>query len=296
VGDVSIPSLFRGLVDDAAIFPPGLAPLPEAVMAHADHLGAEHRDLVGPFVVDSVRLLELVGLATPALFPTGMRVSVVVPSPREIPSTARTVTEAATLVLTGLEVKLDHDRPAADQIREIAATRHGAVIYVEVPRPGDPEWSDVVEALAQTGLRLKFRTGGTEAAAFPSDAELATWVHDAVARSVPFKCTAGLHHAVRHTGATTGFEHHGYLNILLATARAVDGAGPDEIESVMALRDGRTLADEVARCSGPVMDAARGAFTSYGSCSVLEPLEDLVRLDMLPRGLTPAANRSGAPR
>ena len=40
-------------------------------------------------------------------------------------------------------------------------------------------------------------------------------------RAVPFKCTAGLHHAVRYTDPTTGFRHHGVLNILVATARAV---------------------------------------------------------------------------
>lgn len=279
---MSIPSRFRGLVDDAAIFPPGLAPLPEAVVTHAGHLDAEHRDLVGPFVVDTARLVELNELATAVLFPTGMRVSVVVPSPGQVAATVRTVTEAAQLELAILEVKLASGRPATEQVQEIAAAdRHGATTFVEVPRPSDRQWVDVVESVARSGLRLKFRTGGTDAADFPSEGEVAAWIRDAVVRSVPFKCTAGLHRAVRHTGATTGFEHHGYLNILLATARAVDGAGLDEVEAVVALRDGRTLADEVARCSDLVMAAARDVFTSYGSCSVLEPLEDLAHLDLL---------------
>lgn len=279
---MSIPSRFHGLVDDAAIFPPGLSPLPEAVVAHADHLGSEHRDLVGPFVVDTDHLVELSELAVPALFPSGMRVSIVVPSPGQVLTVARTVNEAETLVLAGLEVKLNRDGPVVEQIREIAAAnRYGAATYVEVPRPADPRWPDVVEAIAQSGLRLKFRTGGTEAGAFPSDVEVATWVRDAVAGALAFKCTAGLHHAVRHTGATTGFEHHGYLNILLATARAVDGAGADELEAVVALRDGQTLSTEIAACSDFLMAGARRAFTSYGSCSVVEPLEDLAHLDLL---------------
>ncbi|WP_460713274.1 hypothetical protein [Nocardioides dilutus] len=279
---MSIPSRFRHLVDDAAIFPPGLSPLPEAVVAHADHLRSDHRELVGPFVVGTGHLAELVGLATPALFPARLRVSVVVPSPRELPATVRTVDDAAHLELAGLEVKLHHDRPATDQVREIAAgQRHGAATYVEVPRPSDPQWPDVLETCAESGLRLKFRTGGTEAAAFPSETEVATWVRDAVGRSVPFKCTAGLHQAVRHTGATTGFEHHGYLNILLATVRVAQGAGPGEVEAVVAQRDAHAVANEVARCSDRVMASAREAFTSYGSCSILEPLQDLADLELL---------------
>ena len=73
------------------------------------------------------------------------------------------------------------------------------------------------------GLRLKFRTGGLTADAFPSAAELAACIDAALDRETPFKCTAGLHHAVRHTDPETGFEHHGFLNVLLATRVALDG-------------------------------------------------------------------------
>lgn len=282
MADVSIPLRFRRLVDDAAIFPPGLSPLPEAVVAHAEHLASDHRDLVGPFVVGADRLDELAGLATPTLFPSGLRVSAVVPTPHEVSTAVRTVRDAAHLVLAGLEVKLDSDRSAAGQVREIAtAERHGAPTYVEAPRPSHPRWPDLVDSVARSGLRLKFRTGGTDAAAFPSEAEVAAWVRDAVARSVPFKCTAGLHQGVRHTSAATGFEHHGYLNILLATARAANGAGADEVEAVLAQRDAQALADEVARSSERAMDSAREAFTSYGSCSILEPLHSLAQLHLL---------------
>ena len=278
---MSIPVRFQRLVDDAAIFPPGLSPLAEAVEAHAGHLRSDHRDLVGPFVVDTARLGELTELATAALFPTGLRVSVVVPSPQALSSAVRTAHEAEHLELAGLEVKLDTGAPV-DQIRDIASTeRHGATTYVEAPRPGDPRWADAIVHVAKADLWLKFRTGGTEAGAFPSESELATWVCDAVSRSAPFKCTAGLHQAVRHTDATTGFEHHGYLNVLLATARAVTGADPRQVEAVLAQRDARALADEVADTPAHVMSSAREAFTSYGSCSILEPLHDLAELRLL---------------
>jgi hypothetical protein len=49
--DATVPEIVRGLVDDAAIFPPGNAPLEEALAAHRQHRSAPYADLVGPFVV-----------------------------------------------------------------------------------------------------------------------------------------------------------------------------------------------------------------------------------------------------
>jgi acyl-CoA synthetase (AMP-forming)/AMP-acid ligase II len=43
-----------------------------------------------------------------------------------------------------------------------------------------------------------------------------------------FKCTAGLHNAVRHTGQD-GFEHHGFLNVLVATRLLFDGTSVGEV-------------------------------------------------------------------
>jgi hypothetical protein len=51
-------SLFTGLFDDAALFPPGDAPMAAAVPAHRE-LRARLGDLVGPFVVPAARLGEL---------------------------------------------------------------------------------------------------------------------------------------------------------------------------------------------------------------------------------------------
>jgi hypothetical protein len=102
----------------------------------------------------------------------------------------------------------------------------------------------------------------------------------ALDRELPFKCTAGLHHAVRHRDEQTGFEHHGFLNVLLATRASLDGATPDEVANVLAQTDGSALAD---RLSADPDEAARTRrwFTSFGSCSVLDAHEDLVDLGLL---------------
>ena len=45
-----VPEFARALLDDAAMFPPGLAPLAEAVPAHRRHESAPYAGLVGPLV------------------------------------------------------------------------------------------------------------------------------------------------------------------------------------------------------------------------------------------------------
>jgi hypothetical protein len=50
--------LFTGFFDDAALFPPGDAPMAVAVPAHRE-LRERLGDLVGPFVVPAARLGEL---------------------------------------------------------------------------------------------------------------------------------------------------------------------------------------------------------------------------------------------
>ena len=89
-----------------------------------------------------------------------------------------------------------------------------------------------------------------------------------------------MRHAVRHT-SPEGFEQHGFLNVLLATVRAFDGASRAETVATLEERDAGRLAatdDDVAR--------ARRWFTSFGTCSIDEPLADLLALDLIPRDPT----------
>ncbi|NKY77301.1 hypothetical protein HGB46_01735 [Nocardiopsis dassonvillei] len=155
----------------------------------------------------------------------------------------------------------------------------GAGGFVEVSRQADVPAE--LRSLAGTGHSAKFRTGGLTVEAHPSEEELAEFLHSAVELGVPFKCTAGLHHAVRHTTAE-GFEQHGFLNVLLATAALLDGASEREAALVLADRDGPRLAALAAKLTDEEARAVRGRFRSFGTCSVTEPLEDLVVLGALP--------------
>ena len=130
-----------------------------------------------------------------------------------------------------------------------------------------------------TGHRAKLRTGGVRAALFPPPEELAAILRACVVRGVALKCTAGLHSAVRHTDPATGFTHHGFLNLLAACDALAAGGPAAAAERWLRQDDAGALVggwspDRVAR--------ARAVFTSFGTCSVLEPVDDLIALGLLP--------------
>jgi hypothetical protein len=147
-------------------------------------------------------------------------------------------------------------------------------LFIEIPRA--PGWLDEVAALDDlpVGAWSKLRTGGLRADAFPTEAELAAFIETCLRLDHPFKLTAGLHRAIRHTDPRTGFEHHGYLNVLAAVA------APERVEETLAIQEPSSLVT-IVRGS-----RSRTPFRSYGSCSIAEPLADLAALGLLDAGLT----------
>jgi hypothetical protein len=164
------------------------------------------------------------------------------------------------------------------QIREAAAV-HGIPVYVELT--ADQVRGGALELLESTGLRLKYRTGGIEARLFPSPEQLAAVLVEAVAARIPFKLTAGLHEAVRYTSPETGFTHHGFLNIAMATEAARDHEPAERVARLLT-ETGPAPLVELARASD---GSWRESFTSFGTCSVGEPAESLERLGLFPHGL-----------
>ncbi|WP_159943445.1 MULTISPECIES: hypothetical protein [unclassified Nocardiopsis] len=273
--------LYRGLFDDAALFPPGNAPMVGALSAHRAHRSGPRAAYVGPFLVSDARLGELRAvLAREEGAPEPLAVAVTVPGgPDGVEPAVAAVLADPALRLVGVEVAAEPGRAAEAAAALGAGLPAGAGGFVEVARQG--EVAADLAALAGTGYGAKFRTGGLTARAHPDEEELAAFLHAAVERGVPFKCTAGLHHAVRHTSAE-GFEQHGFLNVLMATAALVGGGPVREAAHVLADRDGPRLAALAAALPDDRAAAVRAAFRSFGTCSISEPLEDLVVLGALP--------------
>ncbi|NYV76892.1 hypothetical protein HW445_21585, partial [Streptomyces sp. UH6] len=123
-------------------------------------------------------------------------------------------------------------------------------------------------------LGAKLRCGGVRAELFPSTEQVASFITACVAAGVPFKATAGLHQAVRHTSPETGFTHHGYLNLLLATATAANGGDRVAVRRVLETEDSAELTSRALALTGDESAAARRALVSYGSCSTAAPVRE----------------------
>lgn len=237
--------------------------------------------MVGPFLCPASRLDELAGHLTA---PLGVRI-VVDAGVGEIGPAVDAVASDDRMVLRGVEVSL-RGTPLADAARRTVAALDAALggpddeepAYVEVPRTQG--WRDALEVVADSGYRAKLRTGGPSTQAFPSEDEVAAFVLACLDFGVPFKCTAGLHRAVRHT-ASDASEQHGFLNILLAVAAAIDGADATGIASTLAERDSTAIAARVRALDDRRAMSVRRWLVSYGSCSIDEPLGDLVALELV---------------
>lgn len=272
-------ALVVALVDDAAVFPPASTPVVDAVLAHRLHRHSEHGLVLGPFLAPVSRLGEVLDAldAHPSSDPLDL-VLVADTGLVEAAEARAVLLDDDRVDLVGLEVALPTDAAPGDSARLTLDTLDFALpAAIEIPRAAG--WRDALAVIAADGAeRVKFRTGGPSAAHHPSEAELADVIVAAVRSGVAFKLTAGLHRAVRRTADDTGFEEHGFVNVLAATARAIAGDDPAAVAVVLAGRDALPLLEILADCD---VREVRRRFTSFGSCSITEPLDDLLALGLV---------------
>jgi hypothetical protein len=289
-------ALFRGLLDDASLFPPGNLPMPAAVAGHVSHESAWFNEMTGPFVCPETRLAEL-GRAMTAANTPWIDLSLVVTGGADAVSAATDAVAAdPRLRLRAIEVPVAKDADPATAVADVAAALDnvplaGAAGYIEYPLAAiaDPAAAgSLLDVADQHGYRPKLRTGGVTPDAFPGEEALAGCLAAVAGRRIQFKCTAGLHHAVRCTsGGVAGdnenvaLEQHGFLNVLLATGAAADGADVSEIAAILGQRDRAAMAAAAGALDSETAAEIRWLFTSFGTCSTEEPVADLVSLGLL---------------
>lgn len=281
--------LLHGLLDDASLFPPASLTMPAAVAAHRRHQDAWYNSLCGPFVCAETRLADLRTTLTAANCAAIELSLVVTGGAGAVPDALDAVAADPRLRLRAVEVPAAKDGDPADAVTAVvealdAAPLAAATGYVEIPlrAVADPATAGHLLAIVDNhGYRPKLRTGGVTAEAFPDEATLASCLTAVIDRRTPFKCTAGLHHAVRHTAAGTGFEHHGFLNVLLAVAAASRGDSTPHIAGLLAERDPATVAARITELDDDAIADGRYLFVSLGTCSTDEPVADLVALGLL---------------
>ncbi|MET8088825.1 hypothetical protein [Micromonospora sp. NPDC005220] len=282
-----VPALLHGLVDDAAVFPPGSAALPDALAAHRQHRAAWYADLVGPLLIpaSAVAAGELTGLVDPG---EGLVVGVI--GDTGIGNLPFALSFLAPDGVTARQVEVAVAKRGEDPLPGIAellrltdALPGLAAVYAELPLTfGLMGALDALVAARADGVPIaaKFRTGGLAAELFPTPTELAAVICACRDRGLPFKLTAGLHQAIRHRDPETGFTHHGYANVLAATLAAADGESARTVAELLTVVDPRPLLERATAR----LDEPRPLWVGFGSCSILEPLTDLIRLGLVNGG------------
>jgi hypothetical protein len=288
----SVRALLEGAVDYAGLFPPAGLSMERAVANFADYHAGSDRWALGRFVVPAARLDEFHAVAAPRLAEAPgahWRLSALAGDDLAADAArvagyngARTA-DRVPCVVDAVEWKARD----ADAVQALgAALPPGVTGYAEVALAAA---APCAEAARAAGVRLKARTGGVTGDAFPDAHELAAFVAACVARGVPFKATAGLHHPFRGSYALTydpgseAAEMFGYLNVFAAAAFAARGlpvaalaqllveGGPGALEFSAggAQWRGFLVSTEDLRRS------RANAAISFGSCSFTEPLTDL---------------------
>lgn len=275
---MSTPPLFAALVDDAGLFPPERLPMAAAVERHRVDAAAAHPVLTHRFLCPASRIDPLRATLDEA---EPFRLGLIVDT--HLAGMARALATVAgdeRLTLETLEVPLPvGDVVAAAKVLVPDLAGLHADVFVELPRA--PGWVEAMDVVAAAGLGAKVRCGGVRPELFPTAAELAAFLRAAVERGLSCKATAGLHHAVRYRDPATGHRHHGFLNLLLAAARATRRETDDAVAAVLESDDAVALADEARALPAAVATRTRTHLVAYGSCSTSEPIADLTALELI---------------
>jgi hypothetical protein len=274
-----IPPLFERLIDDAAVFPPGNASVPDALAAHTGHRSAWYAALVGPLLLPASVLARLAGAELPRIGVIGDTGPAGVHAAFEVAAGSDRWTQFEVAVAK----RGEDPQPGLRRLLGEVGMGPDIDVYAELPLT----WGllDALDTLATEragGARVapKFRTGGLAAELFPTPIELAAVICACRDRELPFKLTAGLHHAMRYTDPETGFTHHGFLNVLAAGLAAAGGTEVADVAELLGSTDPVPIV-EIVR--GRLADQ-RPLWIGFGSCSIDEPLADLATLGLLGGG------------
>lgn len=299
------------IIDYAGLYPPANLPLEEAFKNFLEYQDSPDAWMLARFVIPAKRLAHLTplmpaspdGLTFTALgrggstadeFAAGLQLDV---------DDIRIFRETfgAGVVVDMFETALPplalNDSAQTRSLVESALdllNKHGMAAFFEAPfgEGWQARAETMIRALSELKNRragFKLRTGGVTADAFPSVEQAAWAIACARDAGAPMKCTAGLHHPIRHFNESVQTKMHGFLNVFGAGLLAAEHRLPQEqIQSILEdeapanfVFDDGGFAWRDLRIPNSGITKARQFVVSFGSCSFDEPRGDLRALGML---------------
>ncbi len=295
--------LLRDLIDYAGLFPPASLPMASSVAQYGAYSRSEWNWILGRFIVPVARLGEferaLAGLPAPADEASspiwrlsgllGNDVAADVASIHEFNARMKARSSGSGDVVEAVEVRAASPDEVISSAKMILPE---LTTYFEVPLSNGREW---IDAISDCGRRAKIRTGGEARDKFPSSENVVAFIRLCAAANVPFKATAGLHHPLRSVHRFTYQPDslsgimHGFLNVFLAAAFVRAGMNSDLAVQLLNEQsaeafdfDSNGIAWRQHRLNREEIAATRQDFAiSFGSCSFIEPIDDLRSLHML---------------
>ncbi|MGH7583513.1 MAG: hypothetical protein ACREL5_09830 [Gemmatimonadales bacterium] len=280
---------FADIIDYAGLFPPASCTMDDAVRQYDVYRRSADRWMLGRFVLAATRLEEL------ALSIARQRILLDSADPWHLSVVIGANTTADLGLIDGFEAAANPGIVADAIEAKVVSPAGGMVLaeqitarrqrYFEVPGTGP--YIDLLAGIRRAGAVAKIRTGGMSPELFPATADVALFLKAVIATDVPFKATAGLHHPYRgcypisYASDAERQVMYGFVNLLVAVAQL--RRDPDD-ESVAAVLE--SPRDAFRWSAAGVMwrerlfgnsdlVAARSYFSSFGSCSFREPVDEL---------------------
>ena len=295
-------TLMENVIDYAGLFPPARLDMDPTVRNYAEYLRGGHAWMLGRLVVPVNRLSEFETFAG-SLLPR---------SHAEIPWQISALTAPADDA-AGLDRDLERiaafNESHADPSNGLAIIdaielKAGSSEAIEealdvVPDDITPffemslerDLRGVILAISGNDACAKVRTGGVTPDLFPSPEAVASFIDLCATADVPFKATAGLHHPFTHDSrGVPGAKEFGFVNLFLAAALVKrQEIAKDEAVELLAEEDPGSFHfkdDAIAwrehAAGADQIDETRKTFAlSYGSCSFVEPIDDLSAMGLL---------------
>lgn len=294
--DEAFQAFMEGLIDYAGLFPPARLDLDEALGNYVRHREERASWMLGRFIIPAIRLNELLPYED-ELFTSPRKpipFSIIVGGGTSDFDRIRSFNErfGSAVSVEALETLVPLEAEPYDYLaRLLDVAPAGSKLFAE-----SLDFDAAIPVIAKLNREtprkagFKVRCGGLKPEAFPPPERVASIIALCRDEGVPLKCTAGLHHPVRHYSDSFQTWMHGFLNIfgagiLAYTLRwSLEEILPcllDEDDKSFSFHDAHFAWKEHAVPSAAVQKARSGLMTGFGSCSFDEPREDLKALGLL---------------
>lgn len=316
----------KGIIDYAGLFPPADLSLDTSIHKYSDYRKIDDAWMLSRFIVPASRLSELEPYGE--LFDEGdpFAFSVLGKGTETVSEYREQLTKLADQITAFHEM---HGDQVTTDILEIKLPREAvfacdadllADIYAETAQQMDESkelpsqvffegffeenWKKEIalllesmskhnqnfesETLGEAGFKL--RCGGVKAHMFPSVDEVAFALNQAREHNLAVKCTAGLHHPLRHYADEVKTKMHGFFNVFggamlsyahdLSDEQLADILKEEDPDHFKFTDEGFWW-DDLMVPTDEIAQLRDVALVSFGSCSFDEPREDLQQSGLL---------------